>query len=63
MLHNLSKADLESVIKTASTDPSMPEIVSEVLADNPGLLNTIVRAVGRNAEATEMLGRAAKTLK
>jgi hypothetical protein len=63
MLNNLSKAELESVIKTASSDPSMPQIVSKVLADNPSLLNTIVRVIGRNAEATEMLGRAAKTLK
>lgn len=63
MLNKLSKADLESVIKTASSDQSMPQIVSKVLADNPSLLDAIVRAVGRNAKATEMLGRAAKTLK
>jgi hypothetical protein len=63
MLNKLSKADLESVIKTASSDQSMPQVVSKVLADNPSLLDAIVRAVGRNAEATEMLGRAAKTLK
>ena len=63
MLNQLSQLDLESVIKTASSDQSMPQIVSKVLADNPSLLDAIVRAVGRNAEATAMLGRAAKTLK
>ena len=63
MLNQLSQSDLESVIKTASSDQSMPQIVSKVLADNPSLLDAIVRAVGRNAEATAMLGRAAKTLK
>jgi hypothetical protein len=63
MLNKLSQSDLEAVIKTASSDQSMPQVVSKVLADNPSLLNAIVRAVGRNAEATEMLGRAAKTLK
>ena len=63
MLNRLSQSDLESVIKTASSDQSMPQIVSKVLADNPSLLDAIVRAVGRNAEATAMLGRAAKTLK
>lgn len=63
MLNKLSQSDLESVIKTAASDKEMPQVVSKVLTDNPSLLDSIVRAVGRNAEATEMLGRAAKTLK
>jgi hypothetical protein len=63
MLNNLSKQNLQRVIKSASSDPELPEVVSNVLADNPDLMNAIVKAVGRNAQASEMLGRAAKTLK
>lgn len=63
MLKTLSQSDLKAVIQKAATDKDMPDIVSKILADNPSLTDAIVRAVGRNAEATQMLGRAAKTLK
>lgn len=63
MLKDLNRSELEAVIKNAATQPDLSKIASNLLQENPRLLDAIVQAVGRNAEATKMLGRAIKTIK
>lgn len=63
MLEDLSSSKLKQVIHSAASDPKMPEVVAQILETEPELMKAIVRAVGKNAEASAMLGRAAKVVR